>query len=140
MHFLALLLALADPAPRAPQSADIVTASGLRLETLERGAGRRPTPEDAVLVTYEGRLADGTLFDSASEPVGLKVSDLVPGFTEALLLMNEGGRYRVRIPARLAYGDKGLHGVIPPNAELIFTVALHDIGRPARPPATAGKP
>ena len=90
-------------------------------------------PGDAVLVTYEGRLADGTVFDSAAQPVGLPVSDVVPGFTEALLLMNEGGRYRFRIPARLAYGAAGVPGVVPPDAELDFTLTLIRVGRPAAP-------
>ena len=72
---------------------------GLRFQTLAPGTGRRPQPGDAVLVTYEGRLADGTRLRSAAAPVGLLVADAIPGFTEALLLMNEGGRYRFRIPA-----------------------------------------
>jgi len=135
MVLLISLLALqADAASPAPQpAAAVTTASGLRFETLASGGGRRPQPGDAVLVTYEGRLADGTLFDVASAPVGLLVADAIPGFTEALLLMNEGGRYHFRVPPALAYGAGGRPGVIPPNAELDFTLTLIRVGRPARP-------
>jgi peptidylprolyl isomerase len=138
MLILALLTIQADASPTTPpamaqeQPAAATTASGLHFQVLQAGAGRRPRLGDAVLVTYEGRLADGTVFDSAAQPVGLPVSDLVPGFTEALLLMNEGGRYRFRIPPALAYGARGRPGVIPPNAELDFTLTLIRVGRPAR--------
>jgi FKBP-type peptidyl-prolyl cis-trans isomerase FkpA len=133
MLILLSLLALhADAPPPAPPPPAVTTASGLRFQVLEPGTGRRPQPGDAVLVTYEGRLADGTVFDSAAQPVGLRVADAIPGFTEALLLMNEGGRYRFRIPVALAYGARGRPGVIPPNAELDFTLTLIRIGRAAR--------
>jgi FKBP-type peptidyl-prolyl cis-trans isomerase len=129
---LAAFQAAAAPAAQAP-AAIVATASRLRFQVLQAGTGRRPQPGDAVLVTYEGRLADGTLFDAAATPAGLLVSDAIPGFTEALLLMNEGGRYRFRIPSALAYGAQGRPGVIPPNAELDFTVTLIRVGRAARP-------
>jgi FKBP-type peptidyl-prolyl cis-trans isomerase FkpA len=122
-----------DPAPERQAAVTTTTASGLRFQVLRAGTGRRPEPGDAVLVTYEGRLADGTMFDVAAQPVGLSVSELIPGFTEALLLMNEGGRYRFWIPAGLAYGAEGSGGVIPPDAALDFTVTLIRVGRPARP-------
>jgi FKBP-type peptidyl-prolyl cis-trans isomerase FkpA len=131
---LSLLALQVDTASLPPQTAPaITTASGLRFETLVPGTGRRPQPGDAVLVTYEGRLADGTVFDSTAQPVGLPVSNLVPGFTEALLLMNEGGRYRFWIPPARAYGAEGAPGVVPPNAELDFTVTLIRVGHAARP-------
>lgn len=118
------------PVVAAP-AAEIVTASGLRFEVLAPGTGRRPTAEDAVQLTYEVRLADGTLVETTAQPVGLAVSDLIPGFTEALLLMNQGGRYRFRLPPALAYGAEGSPGHVPPNAELVFTVTLLQVGRPA---------
>jgi FKBP-type peptidyl-prolyl cis-trans isomerase len=129
-----VLAALQAVAPTAAQgeAAVVTTASGLRLQVLQAGTGRRPGPRDAVRVTYEGRLADGTIFDSAPQPAGLRVADLVPGFAEALQLMNEGGRYRFWIPPRLAYGARGLRGVVPPDAELDFTLILVRVGRPAR--------
>jgi FKBP-type peptidyl-prolyl cis-trans isomerase len=118
------------PVVTAP-AAEIVTPSRLRFEVLAPGNGRRPTTQDAVQLTYEVRLADGTLVETAPQPVGLAVTDLIPGFTEALLLMNQGGRYRFRLPPALAYGAEGSPGHVPPNAELVFTVTLLRVGRPA---------
>ena len=136
MIWTAILLAAAQPAlaataPSAPtvDQGIVTTASGLRIQTLTAGTGAPPQPGGAVRVSYEGRLADGTVFDAAAEPVGLPVSQLVPGFTEALLLMQAGGRYRFWIPAPLAYGERGVPGMIPPGAELEFTVTLHGVGQ-----------
>ena len=133
-----LLLAAADPTGRAPAPpAPIsVSPSGLRFQVLRPGAGPRPLAPDAVLISYEGRLADGKVFDKSEQPVGMMVSGVIPGFQEALLLMNQGGTYRFWIPGALAYGPEGTpDGTIPPNAELDFTVTLVDIGRPAPVPA-----
>jgi FKBP-type peptidyl-prolyl cis-trans isomerase FkpA len=133
MLMLALLLALPAPAPPAePPLSSVTTPSGLRFEVLQAGTGRRPARGDAVLVTYVGRLGDGTIFDSAAQPTGLLVSGAIPGFTEALLMMNEGGRYRFVIPPRLAYAARGRAGAVPPNAALDFTLTLVRVGRPAR--------
>jgi FKBP-type peptidyl-prolyl cis-trans isomerase len=118
------------PAVVAPAT-ELVTPSGLRFEILAPGTGRRPTAEDAVQLTYDVRLADGTLVETTPQPVGLAVSGLIPGFTEALLLMNQGGRYRFRLPPALAYGAEGSPGHVPPNAELVFIVTLLRVGRPA---------
>jgi FKBP-type peptidyl-prolyl cis-trans isomerase FkpA len=149
MVLFALLLAAAAPAPAAkrvlpPHSfippvalrSVVTTASGLRFETLRPGAGAGPTAADEVLVTYEGHLADGTLFDASPQPARLPVSGVVPGFAEALKRMQKGGRYRFWIPSALAYGAKGVPGAIPPNAELEFIVTLLDL-RPAAAPAAA---
>jgi FKBP-type peptidyl-prolyl cis-trans isomerase len=133
LQLIFAMQAAAVPTAAQAQSAVVTTASGLRFQVLQRGAGRRPQPGDAVLVTYEGRLADGTVFDSTGQPAGLSVSGLISGFTEALQLMNEGGRYRFWLPPALAYGAQGRPGVIPPNAELDFTLTLIRVGRPARP-------
>jgi FKBP-type peptidyl-prolyl cis-trans isomerase FkpA len=136
---ISLLLAIAGPAQAAPASPPppvVATASGLRFQTLKPGTGPRPTPADAVLIAYEGRLADGKVFDKSEQPVGMMVSGVIPGFQEALLLMSQGGTYRFWIPGMLAYGPEGTpDGTIPPNAELDFTVTLVDIGRPAPAPA-----
>lgn len=132
----------ATPVPAQPsiEQGVVTTPSGLRIQTLEAGTGEAPQPGGAVLVTYEGRLADGTVFDSAAEPVGLPVSGLVPGFTEALLMMRTGGSYRIWIPPALAYGERGAGGVVPPNAELDFTVTLHRTGVPGQAaPGTGGR-
>jgi peptidylprolyl isomerase len=134
---LAAALAAAPPAAVAPTPAPVTlsTASGLRWQTLVAGSGAQPTEDDSVIVTYEGRLADGTIFDATAEPVTLPVAALVPGFSEGLLLMRKGGRYKLWIPPQLAYGAEGAGGVIPPDAELEFTVALLDIVPPEAPAA-----
>lgn len=118
------------PAGAAP-SAIVTTASGLRFQVLEPGAGRRPGPRDAVQVTYEVRLADGHLVESTSAPVGLLVSASIAGFTEALQRMNQGGRYRFWVPPALGYGARGAPGFVPPDAELVFTLTLLRVGAPA---------
>jgi FKBP-type peptidyl-prolyl cis-trans isomerase len=137
MSILAFLLAAATPATAAsPAVPTVVTRSGLRLETLEAGSGSRPTRTSAVLVRYEVRLVDGTIVDAPAGPAGLRVAEVIPGLREALLLMNQGGRYRVRIPPKLAYGARGsADRSVPPNAELIFTIALLKVGREAQPSA-----
>ncbi|HEX8482198.1 MAG TPA: FKBP-type peptidyl-prolyl cis-trans isomerase [Allosphingosinicella sp.] len=145
MFSLALLLAAA-PAPAAapPRSfippvsvkAVVRTPSGLRFETLRPGTGAKPTAADQVLVTYEGHLADGTLFDASPRPTVFPVSGVVPGFAEALQLMQKGGRYRFWVPSALAYGAAGIPGAIPPSAELEFIVTLIDM-RPTPPPEPA---
>jgi FKBP-type peptidyl-prolyl cis-trans isomerase len=148
MFSLALLLAAA-PAPAAapPRSfippvsvrAVVTTPSGLRFETLRTGAGAKPTAADQVLVTYEGHLSDGTLFDASPQPTVFPVSGVVPGFAEALQRMQKGGRYRFWIPSALAYGAAGVPGAIPPNAELEFIVTLIDM-RATPPPEPAAQP
>ena len=91
-----------------PESPIVTTASGLRFQVLAPGTGPRPTRAAAVQVTYEVRLAaDGTLVESTLEPAGVPVAGSIRGFTEALLLMNQGGRYRFWVPARLGYGRRG---------------------------------
>jgi len=134
MLILALLLAQLAPAAPAPETplSSVTTRSGLHFEILQAGTGRRPVRGDAVLVSYVGRLADGTIFDSTAQPTGLLVAAAIPGFTEALLMMNEGGRYRFVIPPRLAYGSRGRPGAVPPGATLDFTLTLVRVGRPAR--------
>jgi len=157
MVLLALLLAAAAPAhpahavkrlPPPPHSfippvsvrSVVRTASGLRFETLRPGTGAKPTRADEVLVTYEGHLADGTLFDASPQPTHFPVRGVVPGFAEALQLMQKGGRYRFWIPSALAYGPKGAGGVIPPNAELEFIVTLVDFRPAAAAPAPTPQP
>jgi FKBP-type peptidyl-prolyl cis-trans isomerase len=115
------------------------TASGLQYQVLAAGTGEPPRADDTVAVHYEGRLTDGTVFDSSvarGQPGVFGVSDVIPGWTEGLQLMRPGGRYRFTIPPALAYGATGAGGVIPPNAVLVFDVELLAIApRPAAPPA-----
>jgi FKBP-type peptidyl-prolyl cis-trans isomerase len=117
----------------------VTTPSGLRFETLRAGAGAKPTTADLVLVTYEGHLADGTLFDASARPTAFPVAGVVPGFAEALQLMQRGGRYRFWVPSALAYGQDGVPGAIPPGAELEFIVTLIDM-KPAEAAPAAPAP
>jgi FKBP-type peptidyl-prolyl cis-trans isomerase FklB len=103
------------------------TASGLQYEVLKEGTGAAPKPTDEVTVNYEGTLLDGTIFDSSykrNEPATFPVNGVIPGWTEALQLMKPGSKYKLYIPASLAYGDKGAGGAIGPNATLVFQVEL----------------
>lgn len=102
-----------------------VTASGLGISTVKEGKGAKPTDTDVVLVNYKGRLAsDGKEFD-AGQRVPFPVSGLVPGFTEGLKLMQNGGSYKLCIPAALGYGAQA-NERIPANSDLIFDVDLVD--------------
>lgn len=127
-------VAMSDPAgflaSNAGRSGVVTTASGLQYQVIEEGTGITPGPADMVLVEYEGRLLDGTVFDASAKqggPVPLPVSGVIPGWTEALMLMKKGAKYRLWIPAELAYGPNGAGGVIPPNAVLDFDVTLVDV-------------
>ena len=133
-----------DPATffaRNAQRANVrTTASGLQIETKKDGTGIVPGPNDMVLVEYEGRLLDGTVFDASAKhggPAPFPVSGVIPGWSEALQLMKKGGSYRVWLPPELAYGPSGTpDGTIPPNAPLDFDVVLIDVA----PQAAMGMP
>lgn len=107
------------------------TASGLQYEVLKEGEGESPSAQDAVRVHYRGTLTDGTQFDSSydrGEPATFRVNEVIPGWSEALQLMKEGGKYRLTIPAELAYGEAPPPGSgIPPHAVLLFDVELLDV-------------
>lgn len=103
-----------------------VTESGLQYKVLEEGTGASPDADDEVTVEYRGTLIDGTEFDASQpgQPVTFPVNRVIPGWTEALQLMKEGGRYQLFIPGELAYGEQGSPGKIGPNETLIFEVKL----------------
>lgn len=104
-----------------------VTESGLQYEVLESGKGDSPKAPDNVEVHYTGKLIDGTVFDSSVErgvPASFGVTQVIPGWVEALQLMHEGDKWRLYIPSDLAYGPNGAGGVIGPNMTLIFDVEL----------------
>jgi FKBP-type peptidyl-prolyl cis-trans isomerase FkpA len=112
---------------------------------VSEGKGVTPARSDRVLVNYEGKLIDGTVFDSSAkhggQPVTLSVTGVIPCWTEALLLMKVGGKSRVVCPSSLAYGDRGMMPVIMPGATLDFSVELVDIApKPAAPPPVPGAP
>lgn len=127
---------VADPAVAAAflsanRRADgvVETPSGLQYRILRPGTGPRPTRADTAMVTYVGQLTDGKVFDHATRPAALPVTGVVPGFAEALLLMQTGARYRIWIPPALAYGPAGA-GPIPGNAVLVFDIELVAIRSP----------
>lgn len=105
----------------------MVTESGLQYEVLEAADGPTPEESDTVKVDYVGSLVDGTEFDSSfkrGEPAVLPVGQVIPGWSEALQLMPVGSKYRVVIPAELAYGERGAPPVIQPNSVLVFEIDL----------------
>ncbi|MDE6300655.1 MAG: FKBP-type peptidyl-prolyl cis-trans isomerase [Muribaculaceae bacterium] len=107
-----------------------VTPSGLQYEVLEEGNGPKPEANDRVVVHYTGRLIDGTVFDSSEErgePATFGVTQVIPGWVEALQMMNAGSKWRLYIPSQLAYGPNGAGGVIGPNQTLIFDVNLIEV-------------
>ena len=107
-----------------------VTESGLQYEVQTQGDGAKPGPEDTVEVHYRGTLVDGSEFDSSysrGETVSFGVGQVIAGWTEALQLMNVGSKFKLAIPADLAYGTAGAPPVIGPNAVLIFEVELVSI-------------
>ena len=106
------------------------TASGLQYEVITEGKGAKPGATDMVKVHYTGSLLNGQVFDSSvqrGEPAQFGVHQVIPGWTEALQMMSVGSKYKLYIPARLAYGENGAGDRIPPNATLIFEVELLDI-------------
>jgi FKBP-type peptidyl-prolyl cis-trans isomerase len=106
------------------------TASGLQYEVITQGTGPKPTADDTVEVHYRGTLVDGTEFDSSysrGETVTFGVGQVIPGWTEALQLMPKGSKWKLAIPAELAYGAGGAGQVIGPNAALVFEVELISI-------------
>lgn len=103
------------------------TASGLQYVVEKEGTGAQPSATDEVTVHYTGKLLDGTVFDSSvnrGEPATFPLNRVIPGWTEGVQLMKEGGKYRFYIPSDLAYGPNGIQGAIPPHATLIFDVEL----------------
>jgi len=105
----------------------ITTPSGLQYMVLREGSGPRPMPSDTVRVNYEGKLLDGTVFDSSyerGEPVEFPLDRVIAGWTEGVSLMPVGAKYRFWIPSDLAYGPGGSPPKIGPNATLTFDVEL----------------
>ncbi|WP_373513297.1 FKBP-type peptidyl-prolyl cis-trans isomerase [Persicitalea sp.] len=106
------------------------TESGLQYEVIKLGEGPKPADTSTVKVHYHGTLTDGTVFDSSverGEPVEFPVSGVIKGWTEALKLMPEGSKFRLFIPANLAYGERAPGPTIGPNSTLVFDVELLEI-------------
>lgn len=114
-------------ADNAKKSGVITTKSGLQYQVLKEGNGQKPKATSRVKVNYEGRLLDGTVFDSSiarNHPVEFQLSQVITGWTEGLQTMKEGGKTRFFIPANLAYGEVGAGDTIGPNSTLIFDIEL----------------
>ncbi|KAA1188989.1 FKBP-type peptidyl-prolyl cis-trans isomerase [Pseudohalioglobus sediminis] len=124
--------ALAEQFMRANAQRDevSVTASGLQYEVLESGSGASPSAQSTVVTHYHGTFVDGTVFDSSIErgqPAEFGVSQVIPGWTEALQLMSVGDKWRIACPPSLAYGEQGAGDSIPPNTALVFEIHLIEI-------------
>ncbi len=115
------------------------TASGLQYVIKSEGTGKKPKPEDVVSVEYEGRLIDGTVFDSSKQnggqPITIPLNQVIPGWTEGVQLLKEGGEATFFIPAKLAYGERAAGEKIGPNSTLVFDVKLVKVGAPEEMPA-----
>lgn len=113
-------------AENARREGVITLPSGLQYEVLATGEGRKPKATDKVQCHYHGTLIDGMVFDSSVQrgtPAVFGVNQVIPGWVEALQLMNEGSRWKLYIPSKLGYGAQGA-GPIPPHSTLIFEVEL----------------
>jgi FKBP-type peptidyl-prolyl cis-trans isomerase FklB len=131
------------------KSGVVTLPSGLQYKIVTAGKGEKPTSKDTVTVEYTGRLINGTVFDSTEKtgkPATFNVSQVIPGWTEALQLMPAGSTWELYIPANLAYGTRNVGGSIGPNETLIFNVHLMEVKKeakaaikPAIPTAVAAK-
>ncbi len=111
----------------AKKAGVVQTKSGLQYEILKEGTGRSPKATDTVRCHYEGRLLDGSVFDSSykrGEPADFGLNQVITGWTEGVQLMKEGAKYRFYIPYLLGYGERGAGAGIPPYSTLVFDVEL----------------
>ena len=111
----------------AKKTGVVVLPSGLQYKVEKAGSGKKPGARDTVVVHYEGRLIDGSVFDSSyqrGETISFPLNGVIPGWTEGLQLVKEGGKIQLYIPPELGYGSRGASNVIPPNAALVFDVEL----------------
>ena len=114
-------------ANKAMEEGVVALPSGLLYQVLNEGSGKKPTAADTVECHYEGRLIDGTVFDSSykrGESATFPLNGVIAGWTEGVQLMIEGAKYRFFIPYQLAYGERGAGQAIPPFAALVFDVEL----------------
>jgi FKBP-type peptidyl-prolyl cis-trans isomerase len=112
------------------KSGVVTTASGLQYEILKAGTGPKPDSTSTVKVHYHGTTIDGKVFDSSvdrGEPVEFPVTRVIPGWTEALLMMPVGSKWKIFLPSDIAYGEQGAGANIGPNSTLVFEVELLEI-------------
>ncbi len=118
-----------------PEDADApkeftTTDSGLKYRVLRRGSGEKPSRRSFVTVDYVGWLDNGAEFDNSynrRESTDFNLENVVPGWTEGMQLVGEGGMIELEVPPELGYGAMGMPGAIPPNSTLHFKVELHDV-------------
>src|SRR5437762_2490331 len=114
----------------AAEQGAVKTASGLIMSTLKPGDGATPAASDKVKVHYEGKLSDGTVFDSSvkrGEPLTIGLGSIIKCWSEGLPMMKVGGKSRLVCPSDLAYGDQGRPPTIKPGATLVFEIELLEI-------------
>jgi FKBP-type peptidyl-prolyl cis-trans isomerase FkpA len=119
---MALQAVAADPKPSTQK-----LPSGVEVTHLTVGKGAKPTASNTVKVHYEGKLANGKVFDSsykAGQPISFPLDRVIRCWTEGVQTMQVGGKATLHCPSKTAYGAAGAGGVIPPNADLTFTVEL----------------
>lgn len=117
----------------AKQKDATTTPSGIVIRTITAGSGPNPGPQDVVKVHYEGKLIDGTVFDSSiqrNEPAEFPLNEVVPCWSEAVQKLKKGGKAQVVCPSDAAYGDHGKPPAIPGGATLTFEIELLDFHKP----------
>jgi FKBP-type peptidyl-prolyl cis-trans isomerase FkpA len=134
----------AATAEYAAKPGAVKSASGLIYIPVRAGTGASPAATDKVKVNYEGKLMDGTVFDSSykrGQPIEFGLNQVIPCWTEGVQKMKVGGEATLVCPPSIAYGERGAPGAIPPNATLVFKVELLGVtpGAPAPAPAPVGK-
>ena len=120
----------AGPTDASTPSSFTKTATGLEYRVLRAGSGEKPTAADTVSVHYHGWLDNGTVFDSSykrGQSIEFPLSGVIPGWTEGMQLVAQGGMIELQIPSAIGYGARGAPPVIPPNATLHFVVELLDV-------------
>ena len=128
----ALLTSLALAPAALAQFAGVSTPSGLVFQSVKEGVGISPAATDTVKVHYRGTFPDGREFDSSykrGEPTEFPLNRVIPCWTEGVQRMKPGGKARLTCPASIAYGERGVGGVIPPNATLHFEIELVSVKR-----------
>ena len=113
----------------------VTLPSGLQYKIITKGKGEKPKLTDTVTVEYEGKLRDGTVFDStekSGQPATFSLNQVIPGWTEGLQLMSVGSNWELFVPANLAYGARSVGNAIGPNETLIFKVKLLSIAKPEK--------
>ena len=126
----------------ATQKGAVKSDSGLIYIPVKEGTGAQPKASDKVKVNYEGKLMDGTVFDSSykrGQPIEFPLNGVIPCWTEGVQKMKVGGEATLVCPPSIAYGERGAPGAIPPNAALVFKVELLGV-TPGAPPAPAPAP